>query len=450
MSEISPIPMHLYCPRCHTQHIDEGEFVTRSHKTHTCQVCGEHFQPALVPTVGVKFLPGCESDAPIAQEQREEQQQSKCSCGLPLSTGSVAEDIGMCFDCYRKKQAQRIKELNKVVHAQGTFTSTVNKEQQEKIERLEGEIKLLKHEAHVSQMHEIALGNALGCGALRGVSMTEYAASIRRERDAQRAAVADAEKYRSLQERMKGEAGHPFGTINAWLDHILGKLRLLEDEKQRWQNLTSAYDSLMKRMMTEGGHEWASLGQWIDHLQNDIRELRRERNEAAGTIAHLRLELNLHTSKTFSVVERQGVADDLRTQMKDQVYRHYKGGLYRVLDVVVDEATGKHLVTYISLEHGYYWARTYENFVGQAFVGGCGDRVVRFTRVVDPLVVFKSRVPDALIEKFGLSTDRIEWALKAGALQAAIAFPAPGANVETLEHEYREWLKKNPEPKSQE
>lgn len=54
-----PIPMHLYCPFCHAQHFDPPSF--RPHKTHACQNCGEHFQPALVETVGVKFLPGCQS-----------------------------------------------------------------------------------------------------------------------------------------------------------------------------------------------------------------------------------------------------------------------------------------------------------------------------------------------------------------------------------------------------
>lgn len=59
--EPAPIPMHLWCPLCHAQHFDEGEFATRSHKTHTCQKCGLHWQPALVPTVGVRFLPGCKN-----------------------------------------------------------------------------------------------------------------------------------------------------------------------------------------------------------------------------------------------------------------------------------------------------------------------------------------------------------------------------------------------------
>lgn len=53
-----PIPMLLWCPACHERHVDEGEFVTRSHHTHACQHCGMVWRPALVETVGVQFLPG--------------------------------------------------------------------------------------------------------------------------------------------------------------------------------------------------------------------------------------------------------------------------------------------------------------------------------------------------------------------------------------------------------
>lgn len=56
MSE--PIPMILTCPVCGGRHIDEGEFATKVHHTHACQYCGMVWRPAIVPTVGVKFLPG--------------------------------------------------------------------------------------------------------------------------------------------------------------------------------------------------------------------------------------------------------------------------------------------------------------------------------------------------------------------------------------------------------
>lgn len=52
------VPMRLRCPACSTLHIDEGEFATKPHHTHACQECGEVWRPAVVPTVGVQFLPG--------------------------------------------------------------------------------------------------------------------------------------------------------------------------------------------------------------------------------------------------------------------------------------------------------------------------------------------------------------------------------------------------------
>lgn len=53
-----PIEMLLWCPMCHARHIDEGEFAFRAHHTHACQTCGLTWRPAIVPTVGVQFLPG--------------------------------------------------------------------------------------------------------------------------------------------------------------------------------------------------------------------------------------------------------------------------------------------------------------------------------------------------------------------------------------------------------
>lgn len=55
---IEPVPMILTCPACSARHIDEGEFATKVHHTHACQNCGMVWRPAIVPTVGVQFLPG--------------------------------------------------------------------------------------------------------------------------------------------------------------------------------------------------------------------------------------------------------------------------------------------------------------------------------------------------------------------------------------------------------
>jgi hypothetical protein len=53
-----PIPMLLWCPACHVRHVDAGLFEFKAHHTHACQNCGMVWRPALVPTVGVQFLPG--------------------------------------------------------------------------------------------------------------------------------------------------------------------------------------------------------------------------------------------------------------------------------------------------------------------------------------------------------------------------------------------------------
>jgi len=58
MTEPEPIPIRLNCPDCGILHIDEGEFATKVHHTHSCQNCGLTWRPAVVPTVGVQFLPG--------------------------------------------------------------------------------------------------------------------------------------------------------------------------------------------------------------------------------------------------------------------------------------------------------------------------------------------------------------------------------------------------------
>ncbi len=66
----NPIPSLLWCPVCHARHIDEGEFADKPHHTHACQGCGAVWRPALVPTVGVRFLPGFQNEGVLAAEER--------------------------------------------------------------------------------------------------------------------------------------------------------------------------------------------------------------------------------------------------------------------------------------------------------------------------------------------------------------------------------------------
>lgn len=45
-----------------------------------------------------------------------------------------------------------------------------------------------------------------------------------------------------------------------------------------------------------------------------------------------------------------------------QIYRHYKGGLYVIVSVSIDEGTLEPLVTYRSNKKGTCWTRTLDNF----------------------------------------------------------------------------------------
>lgn len=58
----APIPMRIPCPECKALHIDEGEFATKPHHTHSCQVCGLTWRPAVEHAVGVRFLPGFKNE----------------------------------------------------------------------------------------------------------------------------------------------------------------------------------------------------------------------------------------------------------------------------------------------------------------------------------------------------------------------------------------------------
>jgi hypothetical protein len=62
ISREHPIPMLLQCPCCAARHIDEGEWATKPHHTHACQNCGLAWRPAVVDTVGVRFLPGFKNE----------------------------------------------------------------------------------------------------------------------------------------------------------------------------------------------------------------------------------------------------------------------------------------------------------------------------------------------------------------------------------------------------
>lgn len=96
-SEPAPIPMLIWCPKCSERHVDEGEFATRPHHTHSCQHCGLTWRPAIVPTVGVMFLPQFKNDEPLSAIVRTRVAVRSVLLGIPsigLTDGLIDLIIG--------------------------------------------------------------------------------------------------------------------------------------------------------------------------------------------------------------------------------------------------------------------------------------------------------------------------------------------------------------------
>lgn len=53
-----PLRLVITCPACGKQHVDEGEWATRLHRTHQCQDhgCLHEWRPSTLYTVGVASL----------------------------------------------------------------------------------------------------------------------------------------------------------------------------------------------------------------------------------------------------------------------------------------------------------------------------------------------------------------------------------------------------------
>jgi hypothetical protein len=72
--------------------------------------------------------------------------------------------------------------------------------------------------------------------------------------------------------------------------------------------------------------------------------------------------------------------------LRDQIYRHYKGGMYVVIIVALMEETMEPVVVYRSNKRGTSWVRTLANFLEKVKtnVGTPDEREVpRFTLVED-------------------------------------------------------------------
>lgn len=60
----------------------------------------------------------------------------------------------------------------------------------------------------------------------------------------------------------------------------------------------------------------------------------------------------------FNAAASQQQATFARERMRGKLYQHFKGGVYEVLDVAVDEEHGHCVVIYRSVDHGYVWVRS--------------------------------------------------------------------------------------------
>lgn len=105
------IPMILYCPICHARHVDEGDYSTKEHHTHACQNCGNCWRPAIVPTVGVQFLPGFKND-PVSFAKHimgcpaRTISDAKCSCDAVRA--GLANGSRIFNEAFPKRQSARI------------------------------------------------------------------------------------------------------------------------------------------------------------------------------------------------------------------------------------------------------------------------------------------------------------------------------------------------------
>jgi hypothetical protein len=80
-----PLPMLLFCPRCHLQHLDGPDECTPDwdnppHRSHLCHGCGCIWRPADVPTVGV---------AAIQTQGKADNWQASDSIGTPVGDDVV-------------------------------------------------------------------------------------------------------------------------------------------------------------------------------------------------------------------------------------------------------------------------------------------------------------------------------------------------------------------------
>jgi hypothetical protein len=108
-------------------------------------------------------------------------------------------------------------------------------------------------------------------------------------------------------------------------------------------------------------------------------------NQGAGGVFLTADEVRAAQMKNFDVEATQELAVIFRREMSGNYYRHYKGGLYYVNDVVVDEESGRLRVEYRSMDkrtasgEWYKWSRFLDVFTEHVSVDD--EMIPRFKKV---------------------------------------------------------------------
>jgi len=68
---------------------------------------------------------------------------------------------------------------------------------------------------------------------------------------------------------------------------------------------------------------------------------------------------------------------DIKKELKPGLYRHYKGGQYKLIGAALDSADEKNLVVYQNVEDNKIWVRDLDNFLEEVEVSG--QKLPRFT-----------------------------------------------------------------------
>lgn len=70
--------------------------------------------------------------------------------------------------------------------------------------------------------------------------------------------------------------------------------------------------------------------------------------------------------KMDSRIEKQELTESYREKMKGKKYRHFKGGLYEVIDIAIHSENEEQIVIYKSCDNpSFIWARPLNMFISE-------------------------------------------------------------------------------------